>query len=254
MRLMHNTGLMFGSLGFTTAGYRIVFNNPNIRTGYMNTFFYVGAGTAVSMLVTAMAAFVLSRKTFLWRREVMLMITFTMFFSGGMIPSFLLVRNLGLIDTRWAIIWPSLLSTMNIIIMRTGMGSVPVSLEESAYLDGANEWTIFWRIIVPLSKASLAVITLYYTVSNWNSWFHAAIYLRRRSLFPLQLILREILIQNDPRNMLEEGMADDRVEAFFIRELVKYCTIIIATVPILCAYPFIQKYFVKGVMIGSIKE
>ena len=181
----------------------------------------------------------------------MLIISFTMLFNGGMVPTYMVVRNLGLYNSRWAVIIPSAISVFNLIIMRTGFMEVPASLEESAKLDGASEWTIMFRIIVPLSKATIAVILLYYAVGIWNSWFPAMIYLKDREKFPLQLILREILLLNDTSVMTSS--ADAVKNAQLERKLVKYCTIVVSTVPIMCFYPFIQKYFTKGVMIGAVK-
>ena len=181
----------------------------------------------------------------------MLIISFTMLFNGGMVPTYMVVRNLGLYDSRWAVIIPGAISVFNLIILRTAFMEVPESLEESAKLDGANEWTIMFRIIVPLSKASIAVILLYYAVGIWNSWFPAMIYLKDRGKFPLQLILREILLLNDTQVMTSS--ADAVKNAQLERKLVKYCTIVVSTLPIMCFYPFIQKYFTKGVMIGAVK-
>jgi putative aldouronate transport system permease protein len=253
--MKHSGGLVAPLLPPTLQGYMLVFQNPNILTGYKNTLFYVIVGTLLNVFFTAMAAYVLSRKQFLWRNIIMALITFTMFFSGGMIPSFILVRSIGLYNSRWAIILPGLVSTYNMIITRTSMSVIPDSLEESAKLDGAGDFTIFIRIIMPLAKATIAVITLYYAVAHWNSWFSALIYLQDRGKYPLQMFLREILLSNDMTNMTNEATSTGQNAdvVYMARELVQYATIIIATVPILCVYPFIQKYFVKGVMIGSVK-
>ena len=169
-----------------------------------------------------------------------------MYFSGGMIPLYLVVKGVGLYGSRWALILPTLVDTYNLIIMRTAFAGVPDSLEESAKLDGANAWTILWRIMAPLVKPTVAVITLYYAVSHWNSWFNAMLFLRDKTQYPLQLILRQILIQNDTADMT--AGAD-----YLISETIQYATVVVATLPILCIYPFVQKYFVKGVMIGAIK-
>ena len=180
------------------------------------------------------------------------MIVFTMYFSGGMIPSFLVVKLLGLYNTRAAIILPTLISTWNMIIMKTALQAVPDALEESARLDGANDLVILFQILVPVVKATIAVIALYYVVGEWNSWFNAMIYLRDNSKRPLQLFLREILIENST-NANASANVDADISAAFLEESIKYCTIIVATVPILCIYPFVQKYFVTGVMMGSVK-
>ena len=176
-----------------------------------------------------------------------------MFFSGGLIPFYLTVRGLGLNNTRWAIIIPSAISTWNMIVMRTSFMELPASPEESARIDGANDFTILFRIIIPLSKAIMAVMVLFYSVGMWNSWFNASIFLNDRKAYPIQLILREILILNDKGDMLQvlHGISAQSEDMY--RQLVQYTTIVVATVPILFAYPFLQKYFVKGIIVGSLK-
>jgi putative aldouronate transport system permease protein len=252
-RLIQHRGLMFKPLGFTLQGYKLVFEYPVLLSGYANTIFYVVVGSAVNLLMTSMGAYVLSRKNLFWGKSMMFLITFTMFFGGGLIPTYLVVQSLGLIDTRWALIIPGAIGTWNLIVMRTSFMSIPDSLEESARIDGANDFTILFRIILPLSKATLAVMTLFYAVGHWNSWFGAMIYLRDRKLYPLQLILREILISNDTKGLqvVKDASSVSNQDAY--KSLVQYCTIVVATVPILFVYPFLQKYFVKGVMIGSVK-
>lgn len=250
--LSTHSGIVLLPLGQpTVGGYSIVLSSPNILTGYANTAFYVIVGTVISMILTIMGAYALSRKSFHFRNLFMMILSFTMLFNGGMIPTYMVVKNLGLYNTRWAVIVPGAISVFNLIILRTAFQEVPESLEESAHLDGANEWTIMIRIIVPLSKASIAVVLLYYAVGLWNSWFPAMIYLKDRDKFPLQLILREILLLNDTGVMTTSADAVKNVQ--LERKLVKYCTIIVSTLPIMCFYPFIQKYFTKGVMIGAVK-
>ena len=178
----------------------------------------------------------------------MMALVFSMYFSGGMIPFYLVVKGVGLNNSIWALIIPSLVSTYNLIIMRTAMASVPESMEESAKLDGANHWTILWRIMFPLVKPTVAVICLYYAVTHWNAWFDSMLFIRDRERYPLQLILREILIQNDTTAMTAGGGED-----YLISETIQFATIVVATLPILAFYPYIQKYFVKGVMIGAVK-
>ncbi len=196
--LSTHAGLVWWPLGKPTiGGYRIVLASPNILTGYANTAFYVIVGTIISTGLTIMGAYAFSRKRFEKRNFFMLFLSFTMLFNGGMIPTYMVVKNLGMYDSRWAVIIPSAISMFNMIILRTAFADVPEALEESARIEGANEWTIMTRIIVPLSKATIAVIVLYYAVGLWNSWFPAMIYLKDRSKFPLQLILREILLLND---------------------------------------------------------
>jgi putative aldouronate transport system permease protein len=254
-QLMQHRGLLLKPLGFTLKGYTLVFQNPSIMTGFMNTLFYVIVGTAISVLLTAMSAYVLSRKNLMLGKPLMMMITITMFFSGGLIPFFLQVQRLGLQNSRWAIILPSALSVWNLIVLRTAFADVPDSLIESAKIDGANDFTILFRIIMPVAKASIAVIALFYAVSQWNSWFNAMIFLSDRSKYPLQLILREILISNDMREMMNLPKNSAQfIQADAYKTLIKYSTVVVSTIPILCVYPFLQKYFVKGAMIGSIKE
>ena len=254
--LQKQSGLLFAPVfPMTLSGYELVLQNPNIATGYANTLLYVVGGTFLNLTFTALGAYVLSRQNFLWRNVLMAILTFTMFFSGGMIPSFILVRTIKLYDNRWSMILPGLISTYNLIIMRTAFAAVPDSLEESAKLDGAGHLRIFAQIMLPLTKATLAVLVLYYAVGHWNAWFNAAIYLKDESKWPLQLTLRQILLANNMSNMTGD-MTQTGGEADLVysaRELVQYCTIIVATVPILLVYPFIQKHFVKGVMIGSVK-
>ena len=249
--LLSHTGLLFQPLDFSWGAYKMVFQNPNITSGYQNTLFIVVFGTLLNILLTSMGAYVLSRKHIFWTRSVMLMIVFTMFFSGGLIPMYLLVNNwLDLGDHLLALILPTAISPWNLIIMRTSFAAIPEGLIESAKLDGAQDFTILFRIVIPLSMPVIAVMILFYGVQHWNSWFPAMIYLRDRSLFPLQLILREILIQNSTDSLLSNASGAD-VEA--VGESIKYATIMVATIPILFVYPFLQKYFVKGVMIGSLK-
>jgi len=245
-----NRGLMLYPSGFNFNAYKLVFLNPSIGTAYFNTIFYVVVGTTVNIFLTSLAAYGLSRRNVMWKNPIMFMIVFTLFFEGGLIPLFLLVGNLGLLDTRWALIIPTAISAFNLVIMRTAFQAVPYELEESARLDGANDYKILWKVVFPLSLPVVAVMVLFYSVYHWNSWFPAMIYLQTRDLYPLQLILREILIANNTQSMTTGVAALDQMP---IGETVKYATIIIATVPILCLYPFLQKYFIKGVMIGAIK-
>lgn len=247
--LIRHRGILWKPYGVQLDAYSLVLNNPNIAMGYLNTVFYVVLGTVINMAMTILSAFVLARRNFLLRKPLTLMALITMYFSGGMIPLYLQVNRLGLLNSVWALLLPTAMSTYNLIIMRTAFSNIPAELEESAFLDGANEWVILFRIVVPLSMATLAVMVLFYSVNIWNGWFNAMIYLQDRKLFPLQLILREILIANDTSSMTV-GMTGDKVP---LAESVKYATIVVATLPVLCIYPFLQKYFVKGVMIGALK-
>ena len=245
-------GLISLPMGFSLEGYKTVLQNKNILTGYMNTLFYLVAGTAINMVLTILGAYVLSRRRMMLKGPLTLLIVFTMYMDFGLIPAFLNVRDLGLYDSRWAILLPVAINTYNLIVMRTAFASVPAALEESAMIDGANDFTILFKIILPLSKATLAVVVLFYVVEHWNSWFSASIYLRDRERFPLQLFLREILISSSSSTAAGEASSVDGV--MYLEELIKYCSIVISTLPILCVYPFVQKYFISGVMLGSVKE
>lgn len=251
-KLMVHTGPILHPLGFTLKGYKLVFQNPNILSGYKNTFIYLVTGTAINLLMTSMGAYVLSRKRVMFVRPMMFIITFTMYFGGGLIPFYLLMKNMGMINNIWAMILPGAINTYNLIVMRTSFMAIPDSLEESARIDGANDFIILFKIILPLSKAVLAVMTLFYAVGYWNSWFNAMIFLKDRKLFPLQLILREILITND-QNSMSQGMISPTQKDLY-KSLIQYCTIVVGTVPIFFVYPFLQKHFTQGVMIGSLKE
>lgn len=247
--LVKHSGILWKPAGLFFDAYLLVLKNPMIGVGYKNTLFYVAIGTVLNVFFTALFAFVLSRRDVYWKKYMMMMIVFTMFFSGGIIPEYMLVRNLGMLDTRWALIFPTLIATWNLIIMRTSFQSIPYELEESAKMDGATDWVVFRRIILPLSIPLLAVMVLFYGVSHWNAWANALIYLRTRDLFPLQLVLREILIQNSTSETTNLASGSDP----FLGEVVKYATIIVATLPILILYPLIQRHFTKGVMIGALK-
>lgn len=246
-------GILVWPLGeWSIRGYQLVMENPNIPLGFRNTLIYLGVGTFINMLITTMAAYGLSRKDCYWNGKIMKLIAFTMYFAGGLIPFYLMVKNMNLLDTYSGIILPVMVNTWNLIVMRTAFAGIPDSLEESARLDGANDWTILWRIFFPLAQATIAVIALFYSVGWWNNWFNPSIFLSSKSKYPLQLVLREILLKNDISAMTQVGSIGQSQQEQY-RMLVKYCTIIVATVPILIVYPFLQRYFVKGVMVGSIK-
>jgi putative aldouronate transport system permease protein len=250
VQLMAHVGALYKPLGLTLTAYKAVFSNIYILTGYRNTLFIVAAGLVVNLALTSLGAYALSRKSLKFRKPIMLFIIFTMYFSGGLIPGYLLVKGIGLYNSLWALIFPGAISTFNLILMRTAFQAIPASLEESAKIDGAGDFTVLFRIIIPLSLPTIAVMTLYYGVGHWNAWFSAMIYLRDKVKYPLQLILREILIQNETTNMMGDIDTTDQGN---VAETIKYATIIVATLPILCIYPFLQKYFVKGTMIGAIK-
>jgi len=249
IQLMQHTGVLLKPKGFSTIGYQVVISNPNIGRGYVNTLIYTFVGTVLSVFFSSMGAYALSRKSFMLKKIITVLFVFTMYFSGGLIPNFLLIRNLGLYNSRWAIILPVLIRTWNLMVMRTSFQQVPVSLEESARIDGANDFVILFRIFIPVSMSTIAVMILFYSVAQWNSWFNAMIYLQDRALYPLQLLLREILIANS-----SSGNINPDSDVLFLEEVIKNSTIIVATLPVLVVYPFVQKYFVKGVMLGSIKE
>lgn len=215
--------------------------------GYANTIFYVVAGTLINLVMTVLGAYFLSRKDVPGQKDYHGADHVHHVFFGRIDPQFLNIQQLGLYDTRLAILLPGAVSTFNLIIMRTAMASIDISLEESARLDGANHFTILSRIMVPLTKPTMAVLVLYYGVGHWNSWFSAMIYLDDHNKEPLQLVIRQILILSSGLS----GMGDSDTE--LIAESIKYATIVVATVPILVLYPFLQKYFVKGMMVGSVK-
>ncbi|MGI5900122.1 MAG: carbohydrate ABC transporter permease [Christensenellales bacterium] len=249
---MRYTGnLIFRPIGFSLTSYKVVFRNSSIWTGYKNTLFVVVVGTTLNMLMTIVGAYVLSRRQIGMRRFLTLMTLFTRYFSGGMIPTYLVVRNIGLYGSLWALIIPAAVNTFNLIIMRTAFETVPDSLEESAKIDGASQLVILIRIMVPLVVPTIAVLLLYYGVSHWNSWFSAMLYIRKRELYPLQLLLREMIIQNTVS--MERSLSTSGDDDAFISETIKYSTIVVVTLPILLLYPFLQKYFVKGVMVGAVK-
>lgn len=235
--------------GFSLDAYRRVFDNPQIWNSYYNTIWYVVVGTAINLFMTIITAYPLSRKSFSGRSTIMMLIAFTMFFGGGMVPTYLLIKELGLLNTRWAIVLPGAISTWNLIIMRTFFESIPESLQEAAIIDGCNDISILARIVLPLSMPVIAVMVLFYAVAHWNSYFNALLYLNDQKLYPLQMVLRQILIQLEGNEMIQD-LTEGREAT---SQTVRYATIIVAIVPIICVYPFLQKYFVKGVMIGAIK-
>lgn len=256
VRLASADGLLLRPAGFSFKGYRAVFLTGNIWLGYRNTLVYVCVGTAFSMLLTILGAYALSKSGYMLKKAVLTCILVTMFFSGGMVPSYLVVKRLALVNTLWAFIIPSALSTYNMIVLRTAFQGIPASLFDSAAIDGATETTVLTRIVLPLSLPALATITLFYAVGIWGSWYNALVYLQgRRDLYPLQMFLRELLVTEDftdaGYNASIQAMG---AESYLLKEVVKYAAIVVATLPILFVYPFLQRYFVKGVMLGSIKE
>lgn len=237
----------------SVTGYKLVFAYKQVWTGYANTIFYTVVGTALNVCLTTLTAYALSRRTLQWRKFYTTLFMIPMFFTGGIIPNYILMTNLGLVNTRWALIFSGAINVYNMIIMRTYFqNSIPDELLEAAKIDGISDIGYLFRIVIPLSKAIFAVITLYYAVAHWNSYFNAMLYLRDRSLYPLQLVLREILNAStldlsqitDPEALRQLIGASD---------LMKYSLIIVSSLPIIMIYPFVQRFFEKGVMIGSVK-
>ena len=247
---MHSGGLWWPAGEMTLRAYEKVFQHPQLLSGFRNTLFLLVVGTAINMLLTAATAYPLSRKGMMLNRPVTLLIVFTMYFSGGMIPGYLNIQSLGLLDSLWSLILPGAISTYNMIIMRTAFAALPDSLVESAQLDGANHLTILWKIMIPLTVPTIAVLVLYYGVAHWTSWFNASIYLSTASKFPLQLVMRNILDTAGANEMMGDVSQDAQAS---YAELIKYALIVVSTAPILLLYPFLQKYFVKGIMIGAVK-
>jgi multiple sugar transport system permease protein/putative aldouronate transport system permease protein len=238
---------------FSLEGYKAVFQESKVWLGYANTIFYTVVGTCINIVLTVMCAYPLSRKDFVGRNIFMFIVSFTMIFNGGMLPTYLVIRQLGMINTRWAMLLPNAIGVYNVIITRTYyQTNISDELLDAAYLDGCDNFGFLRKVVVPLSTPITAVMLLFYAVGHWNTYFNAFIYLSNRQLFPLQLFLREILVMNqitsnltyDPEIVAaKQGLAD----------LLKYSLIIVASLPIWCAYPFVQKHFVKGIMVGAIK-
>lgn len=244
--------VLFWPVEFSLDGYKTVFQNKMIGTAYFNTFFYTIVGTMINLAMTMMAAYVLARKNLPYKGFFMFLFTFTMLFSGGTIPNYMLIVNLKLYDTRWAMLLPGAISVYNMIIARTFIQNIPNELYEAASIDGCSDARYFFTMVIPLSVTLLSVLTLYYAVAHWNSYFDAFLYLTNRKLYPLQIVLREILIANsinanevvdDLTMSAKQGMAD----------LLKFSLIIVSSLPVLVLYPFVKKYFLKGVMIGALK-
>ncbi|MDQ0874603.1 putative aldouronate transport system permease protein [Paenibacillus sp. V4I3] len=238
---------------FTLEGYKAVFRNPQIVSGYLNSLFYAVAGTAVNVALTVMLAYPLARKTFYGRNFIMVLLVVTMMFDGGLIPFYLVVKNLHMLDTRWAMILPGAMAVFQVIVARTFFQTtIPDEIAEAAELDGCSDIRFITSIVIPLSKPILAVLTLMYAVGHWNAYFDALIFLKSPNLFPLQIVLRNILILNtiDPTMV---SKVDQMLAQQGLKDLLKYSLIVVASAPVLIIYPFVQKHFVKGVMIGSLK-
>lgn len=250
--LSKHTGLLLKPLEpYTLSAYEMVFSNPLIVSGFRNTLFVLIVGVTINLVFTMLGAFFLTIKGPALKNGIAFMIIFTMYFSGGLIPSYLNIKSLGLLNSLWALILPGAISTSNLVIMKSAFQAIPESLIESARLDGARYWQILCKIMVPLSKATIAVMVLYYGVGHWNSWFSASIYLQESTKYPLQLVMRNILNSANATSSMTGGVGADEM-AYYV-ELIKYALIVVTTTPILVLYPFLQKYFTKGVMVGAIK-
>ncbi len=245
-------GILWRPIGLSLSSYRLVFMDRTILNGFLYSVVLLVVGTTINLLLTSFAAYPLSRKSLYWKRPLMLFILFTMYFSGGLIPTYIIVAHkLALRNTMWAIILPGAISSFYMIIMRTYFAGIPDSLEESASIDGASHFTILFRIILPTSLPIVAVMMIYYGVSHWNGWFNALIYLTNsRQWRPLQLILRDILILNDTS---QQAVVQDTRAVDMAKRLVRYALIVVATIPIILIYPFLQRFFIGGIMIGSLK-
>jgi putative aldouronate transport system permease protein len=251
-----SNGLVLWPLGKPTIDtYAKVLSSPETLSGFANSLFYVIVGTAISMILTINAAYAISRKG-IFIKPIMFLFLLTMFFNGGLIPTYLIMDALGLINSRWAILFSHMISCWNIIILRTAFKTVPQEMTESAKIDGANDLIVLWRIFVPLSITTLAVIGLFIAVTRWNDWITSSIYLRDRRKYPIQLFLREILILAQTaadQGGNQGGNINTRIASVWEKRATQYTTIIVASAPIIMVYPFIQKYFVKGIMLGSLK-
>jgi putative aldouronate transport system permease protein len=251
--LLAHSGIMWKPAGFSLRGYEMVFANAGIMNGFRNTFFVVTVGTACNITFSLLFAYVLSRRNMMLHSVITMIAVFTMYFGGGMIPTYIVVQSLHLIDSLWSLILPGLIGTYNVIILRTALRSVPYELEESAKLDGAGDLSILIRILIPLIVPTIAAISLFYMVGHWNAWSSALIYLKNPEKFPLQLVLRALLIRNQTQGATAgEGLYIPG-EDVAARELLKYSTIVVSIIPIIIVYPFLQKYFTKGIMIGAVK-
>ncbi|MCB0135382.1 MAG: carbohydrate ABC transporter permease [Caldilineaceae bacterium] len=237
---------------FSLRGYQVAFSNPQIITGYANSLYYTIFGTLISVMLTVLVAYPLSRRTLFGRDAIMIFIVFTMIFYGGLIPTYMVVKNLGMIDTRWALLIPQAIAAWQVIIARTFFQvSIPEELAEAAELDGCSDLRFLWSVVLPLSKPILAVLVLMYAVGQWNAYFDALLYLKSADLHSLQLVLRSSLILNTTTSGSME--ASVMVERQQMADLLKYSLIVVGSLPVLLIYPFAQRYFVKGMLIGSVK-
>lgn len=239
-------------VNFSLQSYETLLNQKDVFVAYYNTVWYTVVGTLVNMVLTLMAAYALSIRKFFLRNQISVFITVTMFVSGGIIPSYIVVNRLGLYDTPWALIVPTAISAYNLIVARSFFEALPEELAESAHLDGANDFTILWKIIIPVSKPIISVLIIFYAVGHWNEYFNPMIYLKSRDLKPIQLYLRDILVANQQATTSTGGSTG--AERQYLFEALKFSTIVITVLPITVIYPFFQKHFVQGVMIGAVKS
>jgi putative aldouronate transport system permease protein len=244
--------------GITFEGYRTLLGNSSIWRGYLNTIYYTVLGTSINLLVTLPCAYALSREDFYGRRAFTNFMLVTMFLSGGLIPSYLLIRSLGMLNTVWALVIPGAVSVYNVVVTRTFFQStIPREMEEAAIVDGCSDFRLFMQIVLPLSTPIIAVMALFYGVGHWNSFFSALIYLSDRSMYPLQMILREILILQDMSSNTVNNVTSEMANMLYskqqLAQVIKYGVMIVSSLPVIIVYPFLQKYFVKGMMVGSIK-
>ena len=240
-------GLLLWPKNFSMKAYQLVFQNKLFLTGFLNSIKLLAMSLPINLTLTVMCGYFLACNGMMFKKPIAYMIMFTMYFSGGMIPQYLNVKELGLYNTHWAIVLTGALSVYNCFICRTAIQSIPDGLRESAYLDGANDLQILFKVIIPLIKPTLAVLAMYYGVGTWNGWFKASIYLKENAMVPIQNVLRSVLIMGE----------DAGVEGAYVNEYaetIKYAAIVVSTVPVLCVYPFLQKYFTKGVLVGAVKE
>jgi putative aldouronate transport system permease protein len=250
--LARNFGLLLYPLGkWNVFSYELVFRNNSVLSGFQNTFFVLFMELAFNMVLTCLGAYLLSLRGSMFARPLSFVILFTMYFSGGIVPVYLNVREFGLMDSLWSLIIPTAINTYNLLIMRSAFASIPDTLYEAAWLDGAPHWKILSQVYIPLSGATLAVMVLYYGVSHWNSWFNASLYISDTKKYPLQLVLRQILILNQNSDL--SASVTDLGELAKYSDSVKYALIVVSSAPILLLYPFLQKFFAKGVMVGALK-
>lgn len=247
-----NNGLTLSPANWTLEGYKRVFKDPEMLIGFRNSIFYSTAFAIISVVVTLFAAYPLSRENFVGRKPLMTFFVITMFFNGGLIPTYLVVKNLNMLDTVWSILLPGAINVWNLILARTYFQSIPKALREACTVDGANDTQYFFKILMPLCKPIIAVLALYQFVAQWNSYFDAMIYLKSANLQPLQIVLRSILVQNQPSMNMGTNAADT-AQLQQIAQMIKYSSIVISSLPLILMYPFFQKYFEKGIMVGSIK-